>query len=201
MEKQYLEWAELVLYNTLLNSKIETQINASKYDDTDVKQRIASAESTLTALNGTGNGSIKKLMDDAFNEFATKISDDNVVNTYKELIDYCASHSAEAAEMAGNIEDNERAVSTLETYIGKLPEGTEASTMIEYINEKTGAEILKIQSELNAYKDSNNSIMEKISSAITSLQEQLSELENIEFVPITAEQINSLFEPTNSKIH
>ena len=45
------------------------------------------------------------------------MSDDNVLNTYKELIDYYFTHSAEAAEMAGDIAANERAVSMLETFI------------------------------------------------------------------------------------
>lgn len=37
----------------------------------------------------------------AFNDFAQKVSDDNVVNTYKELIDYAAEHGAEFTELVG----------------------------------------------------------------------------------------------------
>lgn len=101
--------------------------------------RVSAVEGEITTLKGTGDGSIKKQIDDAFNDFATKISDDGVVNTYKELIDYCASHGTEAAEMAGDIAANADAIAKLETYVGKLPEGTRAKTVIEYINEKVAA--------------------------------------------------------------
>lgn len=197
MEKQYLAWAELILYNTLLQNKMKADIDASQYDDADIKHRISSAESAITTLNGEGLGSVKKQIDDAFNDFATKISDDNVVNTYKELIDYCSTHSAEAAEMAGDIAVNERAISTLETYIGKLPEGTEASTVIGYINTKIGNEIASIQFALDAYKTANNAAVSANTSAISILQEKVEALESIEFTPITEEQINNLFESSN----
>lgn len=197
MEKQYLAWAELILYNNLLHNKMKTDIDASKYDDADIKQRLSSTESAITTLNGEGLGSVKKKIDDAFNDFATKISDDNVVNTYKELIDYCATHSAEAAEMAGDIVANEMAISTLETYIGKLPEGIDATTIIEYINTKISTEIASIRSVLDSYKLSNDAVVSKNTSAISILKEKVETLESIEFVPITEEQINSLFESPN----
>lgn len=200
MEKQYLAWAELILYNNLLHNKMKTDIDASKYDDADIKQRLSSTESAITTLNGEGLGSIKKKIDDAFNDFATKISDDNVVNTYKEFIDYCATHSAEAAEMAGDIAANEMAISTLETYIGKLPEGIDATTIIEYINAKISTEIASIRSVLDSYKLSNDAVVSKNTSAISILKEKVETLESIEFVPITEEQINSLFESPNVNI-
>ena len=53
---------------------------------------------------------VKKSVDDAINDFATKVSDDKVVNTFKELVDYVAEHGAEAATMAGKIEANEAAI-------------------------------------------------------------------------------------------
>lgn len=40
----------------------------------------------------------------AFNDFAAKVSDDNVVNTYKELIDYAATHSSEFTELVGVVD-------------------------------------------------------------------------------------------------
>ena len=99
--------------------------------------------------------------------------------------------------MAGDIVINERAISTLETYIGKLPEGTEASTVIGYINTKIGNEIASIQSALDAYKTANNAAVSANTSAISILQEKVEALESIEFTPITEEQINNLFESSN----
>ena len=121
IEKQYLAWAELILYNTLLQNKMKESVHELKYNDADIKQRLPSTELAITPLNGEAAGSVKKQIDDAFNDSVAKMSDGSVINTYKELIDYCSTHSAEAAEMEGDIAANKRAISTLETFIGKLP--------------------------------------------------------------------------------
>lgn len=57
----------------------------------------------IDTLNGTGSGSVSKAITDAFNDFATKVSDDGVVNSYKELIDWAAEHGGEAAQMTAAI--------------------------------------------------------------------------------------------------
>lgn len=118
----------------------EGEIDTLQTEMDAVEAKASANESAINTLNGEGAGSVKKQIDDAFNDFATKVSDDKVVNTYKELIDYCATHSAEAAEMAGNIEANATAISELETFVGALPEGTSAATVIAYINEKVADE-------------------------------------------------------------
>lgn len=57
----------------------------------------------IDTLNGTGAGSVKKAIDDAFNDFSTKVSDDGVVNSYKELIDWAATHGSDAAALTASI--------------------------------------------------------------------------------------------------
>lgn len=120
-------------------TELEGKITESVYDDSALSGRVTAVEGDITTLKGTGEGSVKKQIDDAFNDFATKVSDDDVVNTYKELIDYAAAHKGEAATMAGDISKNAEAIKTLENYVGKLPEGTDAATVIDYINKKVGA--------------------------------------------------------------
>ncbi len=65
---------------------------------------ISNNTTAIETLNGVGVGSIKKSIDDAFNDFSTKVTDDAVVNSYKELIDWVAEHGAEATEMAASIQ-------------------------------------------------------------------------------------------------
>ena len=100
--------------------------------------------------------------------------------------------------MAGDIAANKRAISTLETFIGKLPNGTDTSTVIEYINAKIGNEITSIPSALDLYKVSNSAAVSENASAISALQEKVEIFESIEFIPITEEQIDSLFESLNT---
>lgn len=70
-----------------------------------IMDRVASVEEAVEILNGEGTveGSVKKIVDEAINKFATDASNDDVVNSYKELIDYVADHGGEAATMAADI--------------------------------------------------------------------------------------------------
>lgn len=54
-------------------------------------------------MDGTGEGSVDAKIVAKINEFATKVNDNTVVDSYKELIDYVAEHGGEAATMAANI--------------------------------------------------------------------------------------------------
>lgn len=115
---------------------LEKKITDSQYNDTALKGRVAANETAIEKLNGTGEGSVQNAIDKAFNDFSTKVSDDSVVNTYKELIDYAAAHKGEAATMAGDIAKNKEQIAALEKLVGTLPEGTDAKTVIDYINKK-----------------------------------------------------------------
>lgn len=81
------------------------------YDDTALAGRVTANEGAIATLNGEGAGSVKKAVDDALNDFATKVSNDGVVNTYKELVDYAAANGSDMATLTGKI-------STLETTVG-----------------------------------------------------------------------------------
>lgn len=109
-------------------------------DKTELQTAINSNTTAIETLNGTGDGSVKKTVDDAINKFATDITDDAVVNSYKELIDWVAEHGAEAAEMAAAIEANKTSISDLEKLIGTLPEDATATTIVALIQELVYAE-------------------------------------------------------------
>lgn len=96
-------------------------------------------QADIDTLTGEGEGSIKKMIDDAFNDFSTKVSDDGVVNSYKELIDWAATHGAEATEMASGISENKTAIANLKTLVGTLPEGATSTTVVAYITEAINA--------------------------------------------------------------
>lgn len=96
-------------------------------------------QSDLDTLTGEGEGSISKMIDDAFNDFSTKVSDDGVVNSYKELIDWAATHGAEATELAAGIQENKTAIGNLKTLVGTLPEGAVSTTVVDYIAEAIAA--------------------------------------------------------------
>ncbi len=116
--------------------------NVSKDDLADALKAEIDAkakQADLDTLTGTGDGSIQKMIDDAFNDFSTKVTDDNVVNSYKELIDWVAAHGSEATEMAAGISANKTAIENLKKFVGELPEGATSTTVIGYIAEAISA--------------------------------------------------------------
>lgn len=145
-----------------------------------VEAKATANAAAITTLNGEGAGSVKKQIDDAFNDFATKVSDDNVVNTYKELVDYCATHSSEAAEMAGNIAKNATAISALEKFVGKLPEGTSAADVIGYINEKVAAEQSRAEKAEGALDTRVKAIEAKFGEGEGSVADQIADAVKVE---------------------
>lgn len=112
----------------------------------------------LVVLNGTGEGSVIKLVNDAINEFATKMSDDGTVNTFKELVDYASTHGSEFGELLvevnavkeKNAEQDER-IEAIELVLGSSEEG--GPTLVEQVSEHKEA-IQTLQTDVDAVEDS-----------------------------------------------
>ena len=91
---------------------VPTALSQLSEDDT---HKVATAEqlaqigtnkSDLSTLKADGGeGSIKKMIADAINTFATEITEDGTINTYKEVIDWIATHGAEFAELVGEVDN------------------------------------------------------------------------------------------------
>ncbi len=105
---------------------------AATYDDTDVKADIKTNADAIDVLNGTGAGSVDKKVADAINKFATDVSDDGVVNSYKELIDWVATHGSEAAEMSA-------AITALQNIVDGIGGEGEKATVVAYVTDAIAA--------------------------------------------------------------
>lgn len=121
----------------------------------------------LVVLNGTGEGSVIKLVNDAINEFATKISDDGTVNTFKELVDYASTHGSEFGELLvevnavkeKNAEQDER-IGAIELILGSSEEG--APTLVETVEQHAEA-IQTLQTDVDAVEETSASNASSIS--------------------------------------
>lgn len=87
----------------------------------------AAVNANTTAINTlNGNtavtGSVDNKIAKAINDFAVNISDDGTVNTYKELIDYAATHGAEFTELVGEVTNNTAAINNNARDIDALQE-------------------------------------------------------------------------------
>lgn len=94
---------------------IEDAKTAATYDDTAVKGLIKNNKDAIDVLNSgdTIDGSVAKSVKDAINDFATKMSEDGTVNTFKELVDYVADHGSEYTAAIADIAANKSAIKTL----------------------------------------------------------------------------------------
>lgn len=110
-------------------------------DKTELEGKIKANTDAIGVLNGEGEGSVKKAVDDAINKFATDVTNDEVVNSYKELIDWAAEHGGEAAEMAAAIAENATDIEALEKLVGALPEGETSETIVAFIQKLVNAEV------------------------------------------------------------
>lgn len=118
----------------------KTDIDGLKEKDTELTTSIKANTDAIAVLNGAGEGSVDRKIDAAINKFATDVTDDEVVNSYKELIDWVATHGAEAAEMAAGIQANKTSLDDLKKLVGSIPEDATATTIVELINEVVGKE-------------------------------------------------------------
>ena len=105
---------------------------AATYNDAAVKADIKANADAIDILNGTGAGSVDKKVADAINKFATDVSDDGVVNSYKELIEWVATHGSEAAEMAD-------AISALQGIVDGIGGEGEKATVVAYVSDAIAA--------------------------------------------------------------
>lgn len=99
-----------------------------------IKKDVASLQADSTTLlskieglehkvDGTGEGTIDAKIDAKINAFATSISDDETINTFKELVDYVANHGGEAATLAADI-------TRLQELVGDDPVGEQIAVAI-----------------------------------------------------------------------
>lgn len=97
-----------------LSKYVEKKDGFDLVSDENVAQ-IGANKTAIETLNGaeTVEGSVKKAVADGINDFATKATEDGTINTFKELIDYAASHTAEFSELSGEVQSNTTAIGVL----------------------------------------------------------------------------------------
>ena len=120
---------------------------AATYDDTAIKASIKTNTDAITKLNGadTVDGSVDKKIKDAINKFATDVSDDSTVNTFKELIDYAASHQGEYSTLSGEVQNNTTAIATLN--------GTGAGSVSKTVSDAVDAAKTELQGNIDGKVD------------------------------------------------
>lgn len=92
-------------------------------DDTaGLRKRIKTNENAIGVLNGTGEGSVTKAVNDAINDFATKATENGTIDTFKELVDWVAGHPNIVNGLTGDINKLKAILKGFGTAEGQSPE-------------------------------------------------------------------------------
>ena len=98
-------------------TKTEAETMAQGKVDALANNAVKANTDAIAVLNGndSADGSVAKQIKDAINTFATNVSDDNTINTLKELIDYVAGvdGSKDLSSAIAQIADNKGKIETL----------------------------------------------------------------------------------------
>lgn len=124
-----------------VKSYIDAAIAGVTSDAGELEGRVADAEAAIEKLNGNSEvvDSVDYKITQAFNDFATKVSDDKVVNTFKEMVDYVAAHGTEYTNLAA--------------LVGSLPEGCEQTTVVAYAKAMADAAQAEADGRIKAIED------------------------------------------------
>ena len=127
--------------------------------------KVQANADAIAVLNGdtTVEGSVDKKVADAINEFATQITDDGTINTFKEILNYISTHGGEATEMMTAIEQ-------LETLVGEkavatqIAEAIAAETLEQYATDTELADAIAriVVVEGKAHEHANATELAKI---------------------------------------
>lgn len=106
-------------------TEISTTVGNLSTAQDELEERVKANEDAIGILNGSSSveGSVDNKVAAAINDFATKVSDDNTINTFKELIDYAAAHKGEYSTLSGSVQTNTEAIAALngdETEVGSV---------------------------------------------------------------------------------
>lgn len=162
-------------YKTSNDAAIETITG----DIEELEGRVEANEDAIETLNGTGEGSVSKAITDAFNDFAAKVSDDGVVNTYKELIDYAAKNGSEFTTLVGKVttlenemDEAQADITALETAVGTKAEQADLNTLSGRVTTVEG-DMTTAKADISTLKGlvgTDKSVSEQINEAISALK-------------------------------
>lgn len=116
------------------------------YNDAALTARVKANEDALLVLNGadTVDGSVANQVNAAINKFASDVTNNETIDTFKELVDYAASHNSEYATLAGTVQSNTTAL--------KVLNGNGAGSVAKAVKDAVDAEaaIARAAEEANA---------------------------------------------------
>lgn len=153
-------------YASIEHEHIEYALKKDVSDDVDAINQLIQKANTdiksntdaITTLNGKGDGSVDKKITEAFNRFLQDVSDDDTINTFKELLDYASDHDSDIQNLINEITRNKNNLSDLTTILDIHKNDKENPHNVTL----TQLGIFALASELNLLNGARFNIQEQI---------------------------------------
>lgn len=152
----------------------EVQAISEKSVNIVVPKKTSELDNDAGYINEDG---VQNLVNAGINKFATDISDDNVVNTFKEMVDYVSEHGEEAVDMATNIQKNAGDIEDLKTLVGSTNVSDQIDAALDGYVQKDGDKVLSTNDYTTADK-------EKLDGIEYASEQEVSDMLNEVFVAI-----------------
>lgn len=149
-----------ILTKTVNNNKTESdEALAAETEraidvETALSSRVSKNEESINLLNSDSNteGSVKYTVATAI--AAIMDNPDETMNSIAELVDWVNDHAEDALELNNNVTTNTSAIRAIESLLGtKLPDGTTATNVIDYIVEAVAVETTRATNKENALEN------------------------------------------------
>lgn len=134
---------------------------------TENNAKVQANSDAIAVLNGgeTVEGSVDKKIADAINVFATQMTDNNTIDTFKEIVNYISTHGTEAGEMMTAIDQLEKLVG--DTAVAtQIANAIAAENLDQYATDEELAEAIAriVVVEGKAHEHTNATILNGITS-------------------------------------
>ena len=125
-----------------VDNKVAAETTRAKGIEEGLRRDVNANTTALGILNGTADteGSVEYKIAAILDTYLTGDGDTSKMDTLKDLIAWAEEHETDVATYGEDIAANKKAIEDLEAFVGELPEGAQATTVIAYIQEAVAAE-------------------------------------------------------------
>lgn len=140
---------------TDIEKKLSEEVTRATGVETALRTDVDANTKSIKTLNADASteGSIDYKIAAVLDTYLTGDGDTSKVDTLKDIINWAETHNTEVASYGTNIAANKKAIEDLEALVGPLPEGSQATTIVAYIQEAVAAEKTRAETKENEIAD------------------------------------------------
>ena len=172
-------------------STLKTQSSTHGTNVTNLTKRVATNESAISTLNGSGEGSVSKQVSDAVAKIVADAPDD--FDTLKEISDWISTHAEDASAMNTQIETNKSDISKLSDKLDKIDISTYDDTAIK-------ESITEINNKISNVDNTSDADKPVSTATQTALDKKQNIIDDLDTIRSNASEAKSVSETNSTAI-